>query len=71
MVLYYDNDYPQEDYPASETMKQLTPTAKTSHSMYWILYLLLPAPKIRAHPKRRLCSPNGNNSKHSRGNSLS
>lgn len=25
MVLYYDNAYPQEDYPASDTMKQLTP----------------------------------------------
>ncbi|GFZ86191.1 hypothetical protein GCM10008018_35380 [Paenibacillus marchantiophytorum] len=28
MVLYYDNAYPQEDYPASETMKQLTPYSK-------------------------------------------
>lgn len=28
MVLYYDNDYPQEDYPASEAMKQLTPYNK-------------------------------------------
>ncbi|NOU73374.1 N-acetylmuramoyl-L-alanine amidase [Paenibacillus sp. LMG 31458] len=28
MVLYYDNDYPQEDYPASEAMKQLTPYSK-------------------------------------------
>ncbi|MDQ0886151.1 N-acetylmuramoyl-L-alanine amidase [Paenibacillus sp. V4I9] len=28
MVLYYDNDYPQEDYPASDTMKQLTPYNK-------------------------------------------
>ncbi|SDN56871.1 N-acetylmuramoyl-L-alanine amidase [Paenibacillus sp. yr247] len=28
MVLYYDNAYPQEDYPASETMKKLTPYSK-------------------------------------------
>lgn len=28
MVLYYDNAYPQEDYPASDTMKQLTPYSK-------------------------------------------
>ncbi|NOV04068.1 N-acetylmuramoyl-L-alanine amidase [Paenibacillus planticolens] len=28
MVLYYDNAYPQEDYPASEKMKQLTPYSK-------------------------------------------
>ncbi|BFT74943.1 N-acetylmuramoyl-L-alanine amidase [Paenibacillus sp. P36] len=28
MVLYYDNDYPQEDYPASDKMKQLTPYSK-------------------------------------------
>jgi N-acetylmuramoyl-L-alanine amidase len=28
MVLYYDNAFPQEDYPASETMKQLTPYNK-------------------------------------------
>ncbi|TXK84720.1 N-acetylmuramoyl-L-alanine amidase [Paenibacillus sp. N3.4] len=28
MVLYYDNDYPQEDYPASEEMKKLTPYSK-------------------------------------------
>lgn len=28
MVLYYDNAYPQEDYPASSTMTQLTPYSK-------------------------------------------
>ncbi|WNR45839.1 N-acetylmuramoyl-L-alanine amidase [Paenibacillus roseipurpureus] len=28
MVLYYDNNYPQEDYPASSTMSQLTPYSK-------------------------------------------
>jgi N-acetylmuramoyl-L-alanine amidase len=28
MVLYYDNAYPQEDYPASSAMTQLTPYSK-------------------------------------------
>jgi len=28
MVLYYDNDYPDPDYPASEEMKALTPQSK-------------------------------------------
>ncbi|MEW9700141.1 N-acetylmuramoyl-L-alanine amidase [Paenibacillus sp. SI8] len=28
MVLYYDDAYPQEDYPASETMKLMTPYSK-------------------------------------------
>ncbi|MFC5447264.1 N-acetylmuramoyl-L-alanine amidase [Paenibacillus aestuarii] len=28
MVLYYDNAYPQEDYPASDTMKIMTPYSK-------------------------------------------
>ncbi|UJF32006.1 N-acetylmuramoyl-L-alanine amidase family protein [Paenibacillus hexagrammi] len=28
MVLYYDKDYPQEDYPASEEMKIMTPYSK-------------------------------------------
>jgi N-acetylmuramoyl-L-alanine amidase len=28
MVLYYDNTYPQEDYPASSEMTQLTPYSK-------------------------------------------
>ncbi|OCT14928.1 N-acetylmuramoyl-L-alanine amidase [Paenibacillus pectinilyticus] len=28
MVLYYDSAYPQEDYPASSTMTQLTPYSK-------------------------------------------
>ncbi|MFD0694116.1 N-acetylmuramoyl-L-alanine amidase [Paenibacillus sp. GCM10027628] len=28
MVLYYDDAYPQEDYPASDTMKLLTPYSK-------------------------------------------
>lgn len=29
MVLYYDRDYPQEDYPASEAMSALTPESKS------------------------------------------
>jgi N-acetylmuramoyl-L-alanine amidase len=28
MVLYYDNQYPQEDYPASDEMGELTPDSK-------------------------------------------